>query len=278
MKKPFYKRWWFLLLCVCTVLAGVLENVGTITVEEGSGAETLLYVVVPLLWGMSMVVMAICLLSLLIKKVRKKDASKTKRWLIASLSCALVTILVIGTYPTGEVVSNDDSVSGEVEQTGDENPVSGDVDQTKNDDPAVNPTDKDEEQPKALAFLDDFTEYGYTAEQIGEIRKILVNVGITEITDYEIQDNSVAEIQVVKGLAYKDTSFMADANDEVQVTFNVEKGTLYLVAIYCPSYYSANRPTYLSGLEDRRADLYYDVEGGYLKKIDWENKVVVDYD
>lgn len=135
------------------------------------------------------------------------------------------------------------------------------------------PSEKNEKQ---LKFLDDFTRYGYTAEQINNMRTILTNVGITEITELEI-GNVVSGMQVIKGVAYKDTSFLADANDEVQVTFNIENGVIYLVAIYCPSYHSANKPTYLSGLTNRRADLYYDVEGGYLKKIDWKNKAVVDY-
>lgn len=137
-------------------------------------------------------------------------------------------------------------------------------------------TEEQGEATKRLEFLNDFTEYGYSAKQIEDMRTVLLNVGITEITELEI-GNVVSGMQVVKGLAYKDTSFMADANDEVQVTFNIENGVIYLVAIYCPSYYSANKPTYLSGLTNRRADLYYDVEGGYLKKIDWKNKTVVDY-
>lgn len=136
--------------------------------------------------------------------------------------------------------------------------------------------DVPEETPKQLEFLDDFTEYGYSVDQIEAMRTVLLNVGITEITELEI-GNVTNGMQTVKGLAYKDTSFMADANDEVQVTFNIENGVIYLVAIYCPSYYSANKPTYLSGLTNRRADLYYDAEGGYLKKIDWENKTVVNY-
>lgn len=131
-------------------------------------------------------------------------------------------------------------------------------------------------EKEVLEFLDDFTEYGYTHEEIEDMRTVLTNVGITEITDLKIQP-VVEGMQVVKGLAYKDTSFLADANDEVQITFCIENGVIYLVAIYCPSYYSANRTPYLSGLTDRRADLYYDVEGGYLKKIDWDNKEVVDY-
>lgn len=127
-----------------------------------------------------------------------------------------------------------------------------------------------------LSFLDDFTQYGYSAKQISAMRTVLTNVGITEITELEITPVS-AGMQTVKGLAYKDTSFLADANDEVQVTFNIENGVIYLITVYCPSYHTANKPTYLSGLTNRRADLYYDVEGGYLKKIDWEKKAVVDY-
>lgn len=129
---------------------------------------------------------------------------------------------------------------------------------------------------EGLAFLDDFTKYGYTVDQINDMKTVLVNVGITEITKLEIE-NVVSGMQVFKGLVYKDTSFLADANDEVQVQVNIENGKIYLISIYCPSYYTANKPTYLSGLTDRRADLYYDIKGGYLKKIDWETKSVVDY-
>lgn len=128
-------------------------------------------------------------------------------------------------------------------------------------------------EPVVLEFLNDLE---YTEEEIEAMRTVLTNVGITEITELEVSDNSYG-MQVIKGLAYKDTSFLADANDEVQVMFNIENGAIYLISVYCPSYYSENRQPYLSGLEDRRADLYYDVEGGYLKKIDWENKAVIDY-
>lgn len=142
------------------------------------------------------------------------------------------------------------------------------------DTPVDSAPDAADEQPKALEFLDDFTEYGYTDEQIEEMRKILVNVGITEITELEIQPVSYG-MQVIRGLAF--TTGELSAPKEVQVQFNIENGAIYLVALYCPSYGTSNQQTYLSGLEDRRADLYYDVEGGYLKKIDWENKSVVDY-
>jgi hypothetical protein len=123
-----------------------------------------------------------------------------------------------------------------------------------------------------LGFLD---ELEYSTEQIEEMRKLLVNVGITEITDLEIQP-VVYGMQVISGILFKDESF-GGGGKEVRVQFNIENGAIFLVGIYCPSYQTSNQPTYLSGLEDRRADLYYDIEGGYLKKIDWENKAVVDY-
>lgn len=128
---------------------------------------------------------------------------------------------------------------------------------------------------KPLSFLDDFTEYGYSASQIEAMRTVLTNVGITEITKLEIEP-VVYGMQVIQGVAYKDESF-GGGMKEVQVQFNIENGVIYLVSIYCPSYMTSNQTPYLSGLTDRRADLYYDVEGGYLKKIDWENKAVVDY-
>jgi len=126
------------------------------------------------------------------------------------------------------------------------------------------------EQTETVAVLPFLDELEYSKEEIEEMRTILVNVGITEITDIEIGAVSYG-MQSITGLAY------SDGDKEVQVRFNIENGVLYLVHIYCPSYYTSNQPTYLSGLEDRMADLYYDVDGGYLKKIDWENKTVVDY-
>lgn len=133
-----------------------------------------------------------------------------------------------------------------------------------------------ETKPVVLGFLDDFTEYGYTAEQIENMRTLLVNVGVTEITDLEIQPVSYG-MQVIQGALFKDESF-GGGMKEVQVQFNIENGAIYLVCIYCPSYMTENQTPYLSGLQDRRADLYYDAEGGYLKKIDWENKAVIDYE
>lgn len=123
-----------------------------------------------------------------------------------------------------------------------------------------------------LAFLDDFTEHGYTAEQIEAMRTVLMNVGITDIKEPEIEP-VVYGMQVVQGVAFED-NFLGK---EVRVTFNIENGTIYLVCIYCPNRYTENDTPYLSGLTEHRADLYYDVNGGYLKKIDWENRAVVDY-
>ena len=134
---------------------------------------------------------------------------------------------------------------------------------------------EEQEQVKVLSFLDDFTKYGYSQEQIANMKTILTNVGITEVTDLDI-GNVVSGMQVVKGVIYKDPVYQYTGK-EVHVQFNVENGKIYLVSIYCPSYNTSNQPTYLSGLTDRRADLYYDAEGGYLKKIDWDKKVVVDY-
>lgn len=133
---------------------------------------------------------------------------------------------------------------------------------------------EEESEPSVdgLAFLDDLAQCGYTAEQLASMREILVNVGVTEITDLEIGVVTYG-MQSITGLAYKDKV----ALDEVQIRLNIDHGELYYVHIYCPSYYHENSATYLSGLEDRRAELYYNTKGGYLKKIDWENRAVVDY-
>lgn len=211
--------------------------------------ETLKYAIIPMFWAVSLIAVVFLLLSLLIKKVRGKDTKKTKRKLFVAAGCVLVSFIVIGTY----------TPFGESEETPNE--------------PVVEFESKEPEQPKTLSFLDDFTEYGYSAEQIAEFRAILTNVGITEITELEIGNVSYG-MQTVKGVIYDSGNWN---HKEVQTQFNIENGKIYLVTIYCPSFYTSNQVPYLSGLEDRRADLYYDVEGGYLKRIDWEKKTVVDY-
>lgn len=136
---------------------------------------------------------------------------------------------------------------------------------------ATQPVAETSEPGVALGFLD---ELEYSSERIEDMRTVLTNVGITEITELEIGVVSYG-MQTVKGIAF--TTGEIRTPKEVQVRFNIENGVIYLVSIYCPSYGTSNQPTYLSGLSDRRADLYYDAEGGYLKKIDWATKAVVDY-
>ena len=122
-----------------------------------------------------------------------------------------------------------------------------------------------------LGLLDDL---GYREDEVAVMKEILVNVGITEVLEPKVSDNGY-DIQVIQGLAYTDGGLATPK--EVHVQINIEKGQIYLVCIYCPSYGTSNQVPYLKGLIDRRADLYYDVEGGYIKRIDWGNRSVVDY-
>lgn len=121
------------------------------------------------------------------------------------------------------------------------------------------------EEVSSLSFLNEFTEYGYTAEQIQEMKTILLNVGINEVTELEIQP-------IVYGMQTIQGKVANEYRKDIDIQINIENGVIYLITIYC-----SNTWTTLDGLTDERADLYYDVEGGYLKKIDWENQAVIDY-
>ena len=222
--------------------------------------EVLCFFIMPILWFASSIAAVIYAVLWLVKAISRKNTKIARRRFLISLVSAFCLLLVIGAVSSddeSEVVSS--SVVAESQVI--EEPTYGVEMETT--EPIV-----------ALPFLDDFTEYGYTEEQIESMREILVNVGITEITDLEIEPVSYG-MQVVKGIAFRYDDIGWDK--EVHVQFNIENGVLYFVHIYCPSYGTSNQPTYLSGLEDRRAELYYDTEGGYLKRIDWENKTVVDY-
>jgi len=218
--------------------------------------EVLLYFVLPMGLVVSCIATILLLLAWIGKSIKRKDVKKVKRRCLVSLACSFVLFAAIGlTVPD---TSNDDEIT------------------EPHPEEAVEPVDEPAEEPAlALEFLDGFTEYGYSVEQIEEMRTLLVNVGITEITELEIQP-VVYGMQNVKGIAFKDTSF-GGGMKEVRVTFTIENGKIIIVHIYCPSFMHENQTPYLDGLEDRRAYLYYDTEGGYLKKIDWENRVVIDY-
>lgn len=125
-------------------------------------------------------------------------------------------------------------------------------------------------EPVDLSFLDGC---GYTDEQIAGMQDLLMNVGITEVTDPEVGKVNNG-LQTIKGVAYKAKGEL----DEVIVRITIRDGVIFYVNIYCPAYYNEYQSDCLEGLTDRRAELYYDVEGGYLKKIDWENMTVVDYE
>lgn len=222
--------------------------------------DVLWFFVMPILWFASSIAAVIYAISWLVKAISRKNTKIAKRRFLISLASAFCLLLLIGAfYPDDE----SEEVSSSVVEEGQES-----------EEPTYGVEMETTEPIVALAFLNDFTEYGYTEEQIESMREILLNVGINEITDLEIGAVSYG-MQVVKGVAFRYDDIGWDK--EVHVQFNIENGVLYYVHIYCPSYGTSNQPTYLSGLEDRRAELYYDTEGGYLKRIDWENKTVVDY-
>lgn len=222
--------------------------------------DVLWFFVMPILWFGSSIAAVIYAIKWLVKAISRKETKLVKRKFLVSLGMAFCLLIVIGAFYPGE---EDEGENGSIIETAQEYNESTYGVEIETTEPMV-----------ALAFLDDFTEYGYTKEQIESMREILVNVGITEITDLEIEPVSNG-MQSVYGVAFRYDDIGWDK--EVHVRFNIENGVLYYVHIYCPSYGTSSQPTYLSGLEDRRAELYYDTEGGYLKRIDWESKSVVDY-
>lgn len=113
----------------------------------------------------------------------------------------------------------------------------------------------------SLTFFDSFTEYGYTVDQIAEMKTILLNVGITEITELDIQP-VVGGIQVIRGKVHNENK------KDIDVQVNIENGAIYLVMIQCTNIWTALENAY-----DETVDLYYEE---YIKKIDWDNNTVVD--
>ena len=78
--------------------------------------EVIMFFLFPLVWATSSVYAVIGLLSLIIKKICKKDTKKTKRRLVVAIICSIVSLMVIGAYDT----ASDDvtNVADEIETTG----------------------------------------------------------------------------------------------------------------------------------------------------------------
>lgn len=116
-----------------------------------------------------------------------------------------------------------------------------------------------------------FSENGFTDDEIANYDEILTTVGITDYHDVEVIENGA--MHIVRGKIFD--------SDTLQVNVTLENRKIILVelagipATNTEAYINWRGKIKFRTVDTKKAvDLYYDVDGGYIAKFDWENKMI----
>lgn len=118
-----------------------------------------------------------------------------------------------------------------------------------------------------------FSASGFTSEEIASYKEILTNVGITDYHNVEVFENG--RMHIVKGKVYD--------SEKCSLRLTLEDRKIIVVCLNIPSETSTPYINWRGALKFRHEpswdniDLYYDVDGGYVAKLDWENKMITPY-
>lgn len=135
-------------------------------------------------------------------------------------------------------------------------------------------TSNTETESSQYKWMTDFSEKGFTQEEIMQYKDILTNVGITDYHDIDILENG--RMHIIRGKIFD--------SDKLQLNVTLEDRKIIVVTLAgIPDYDYKPYITIFGNLKFRKVntttevDLYYDVDGGYVAKLDWENKEVIPY-
>ena len=119
-----------------------------------------------------------------------------------------------------------------------------------------------------------FSANGFTSEEISSYKEILTNVGITDYHDVEVFENG--RMHIVRGKIYD--------SKQLQVNVTLEERQIIFVELAgIPTDKTEAYINWRGNLKFRTVaskksvDLYYDMDGGYVAKLDWENKMITPY-
>jgi|GEM_PF-6454626 hypothetical protein len=141
-----------------------------------------------------------------------------------------------------------------------------------------NVTEQSVEAPSSLEVVQTstdwktvFSENGFTDDEIASYDEILTTVGITDYHDVEVIENGA--MHIVRGKIFD--------SDDLQVNVTLENRKIILVelagipATNTEAYINWRGKIKFRTVDTKKAvDLYYDVDGGYVAKLDWENKMI----
>lgn len=199
---------------------------------------------------------------LVIRAVMKKPI----KGIAIGLACCVIAIIplaLLGLLPNvvyrGE---HETEITDEVTTTYTENIET--VEETDTDAPVVVTSD----------WKTVFSANGFVEDEISDYEEILTNVGITDYHDVEVIENG--SMHIVRGKIYN--------SDVLQLNMTLENRKIVVVTLAgIPDYETDAYINWRGKLKfkkqqtTRSIDLYYDVEGGYVAKLDWENMLITPY-
>lgn len=119
-----------------------------------------------------------------------------------------------------------------------------------------------------------FAEKGFSEDEISSYEEILTNVGIRDYHDVEVFENG--RMHIVRGKIY-------DSKDlQVNVTLEDRK-IIYVQLAGIPAEKTEAYINWRGKIKfktegtKKGVDLYYDINGGYVAKLDWENNTILPY-
>ena len=119
-----------------------------------------------------------------------------------------------------------------------------------------------------------FSEKGFTEDEIASYEEILTNVGITDYHDVNIIENG--RMHIIIGKIYD--------SKNLQVNITLEERKIILVELTgiptekTEAYINwRGKIAFKTVGTTKSVDLYYDMSGGYVAKVDWENNMILPY-
>ncbi|MBQ2870615.1 hypothetical protein IJE86_02820 [bacterium] len=118
-----------------------------------------------------------------------------------------------------------------------------------------------------------FIDNGFTNDEIDDYNEILNNVGIKDFHDVELHENG--RMHTIKGKIYD--------SDECFLHITLEERKIICIWLsmpdleYNPYLNWRGKVKFRYEQSWKSVDLYYDIEGGYVNKLDWENKMISPY-
>ncbi len=120
-----------------------------------------------------------------------------------------------------------------------------------------------------------FLSNGFTENEITTYEEMFDTVGITDFHDVEIIENGI--MHIVRGKIF----------DSDQLQLNVTLENRVIISIQLAGIPAEKTEAYINWRgkikfkkvgTKKSVDLYYDVAGGYLAKLDWENRTITPFE